>query len=50
MATDPVCGKTVNEEEAVAKGLTYQLEDKTYYFCSRSCKVKFSTEPKAYVA
>jgi YHS domain-containing protein len=49
VAIDLVCGKTVNEAEAVEQGLTYEYKGKTYYFCSRTCKVEFSTEPKAFL-
>ena len=42
MATDPVCGMEVNEEEAAA---TYEYQGKTYYFCAVGCKDKFAQDP-----
>jgi len=38
MARDPVCGMYVDEEHAA---FTAEIEGKTYYFCSESCKLTF---------
>lgn len=46
MATDPVCGMTVDEQKAAA---TVTYEGKTYYFCSGICKVKFEQSPWLYI-
>ncbi len=44
--TDPVCKMKIDKSKA-----KFSLENKggTYYFCSESCKEKFSTEPKKYL-
>lgn len=44
--TDPVCGMSFDEEEAVA---TAELEGDTYYFCSEECKEEFETDPEDFV-
>jgi Cu+-exporting ATPase len=46
MATDPVCGMTVDPAKAAGK-----LEHKgaSYYFCSKHCLAKFQAEPSRYV-
>jgi len=41
---DPICGMKVDEKEAEAKGLTVTKNKKKYYFCSLSCKNKFTGE------
>lgn len=46
MATDPVCGMTVDEKKAAA---TATHEGKTYYFCAAACKDKFVKNPKQYL-
>ncbi len=45
MATDPVCGMTVEREKAAA---TSVFDGATYYFCSRGCRLEFETEPKRF--
>jgi uncharacterized membrane protein YraQ (UPF0718 family)/YHS domain-containing protein len=40
MASDPICGMSVNEKT----GLTLQKDGKTYYFCSRHCVEKFAAQ------
>jgi len=45
MATDPVCGMTV--EPASAAG-TAEHEGRVYYFCSTHCHDKFIADPAAY--
>ena len=42
MATDPVCGMTVEREKAAA---TLDLDGVTYYFCSKGCRAEFAGEP-----
>ncbi len=45
-ATDPVCGMTVDEADAVA---TVEHGGKTYYFCSTDCAEEFRENPEDYV-
>lgn len=45
MARDPVCGMQVDERHATG---TSEYKGKTYYFCSRGCKVAFDQNPRAY--
>jgi len=44
MAIDPVCGMTVDEQQAPA---TAVHEDTTYYFCAPGCKRTFEKDPVA---
>lgn len=46
MAIDLVCGMTVDEKKAPAKS---EYKSKTYYFCSRGCKVAFDKDPEKYI-
>src|SRR4030088_885591 len=46
VATDPVCGMTVNPATATIKS---EHEGRTYYFCSAGCKAAFDKEPSKYV-
>ncbi|HSN40546.1 MAG TPA: heavy metal translocating P-type ATPase [Burkholderiales bacterium] len=46
MATDPVCGMTVDEKSAAT---TRVHAGTTYYFCSARCGVKFEANPAAYL-
>jgi len=39
--SDPMCGKAVDPEKALA--LTW--EGKTYYFCSEDCRRRFEQDP-----
>jgi putative ABC transport system ATP-binding protein len=45
MATDPVCGMTVERERAAA---TLERGSETYYFCSKGCRAEFEAEPKRF--
>lgn len=45
MATDPVCGMTVDEKEAAAK---VEYLGNTYYFCSTDCHKTFTAAPQKY--
>ena len=45
MAKDPVCGMTVDEDNAAA---TVEHEGTTYYFCSQDCAEEFSENPEDY--
>ncbi len=46
MATDPVCGMTVDENKAAAK---VEYKGNTYYFCSMHCQKAFTADPPKYV-
>jgi len=45
MATDPVCGRTVDKSRS-----KFQSEHmgKTYYFCKNTCKENFDSNPMRY--
>ena len=45
MATDPVCGMSVDEKSAPAQT---NYRGKTYYFCSKECKASFEADPAKY--
>jgi Cu+-exporting ATPase len=45
-ALDPVCRTKIKKRNAIVK-LKYR--DKTYYFCSSSCKKTFREMPKKYL-
>ncbi len=46
MVKDPVCGMEIDPNSAAAK---FDVEGKTYYFCSMGCKKSFEKEPQKYV-
>jgi Cu+-exporting ATPase len=43
---DPVCGMTVDPQEAAGKA---DYEGNTYYFCSKGCAQRFSKEPAKFL-
>jgi Cu+-exporting ATPase len=43
---DPVCGMTVEPEEAVG---SHEYDGKTYYFCNPACLERFRANPEHYV-
>ena len=43
--TDPVCGMQVTESESAERS---DYQDRTYYFCSRDCRVAFEKSPEPY--
>ena len=45
MATDPVCGMSVDRAKAVAG----EWSGQTYYFCSRGCKAEFMVDATTFV-
>jgi Cu+-exporting ATPase len=47
LATDPVCGMSVNPQKAKA---TREHAGKTYYFCCEGCAKKFGDAPAKYLA
>jgi len=46
---DPVCGMTVDLEEARGKGLTLTHEGTEYAFCGKGCLLEFRNDPKQYL-
>ncbi len=46
MATDPVCGMTVEREKAAA---AVELNGTTYYFCARGCRDEFEQAPSQFL-
>lgn len=45
-AIDPVCGMTVEEDQAAA---TLEHGGTTYFFCSVDCREEFEENPEDYV-
>src|ERR1700730_10654757 len=43
---DPVCGMTVNPEDAAG---SYEYNGRTYYFCSTHCLQKFREDPERFL-
>lgn len=46
MATDPVCGMDVDEDDPAA---VHEYQGKTYYFCAPGCNNKFEQGPEEYL-
>ena len=46
---DPICDMIVSVAEARDQGLTLEMADREYAFCSHACLVKFSKAPQSYV-
>ena len=42
---DPVCGMTVDPDEAREKGLTHTHEGTEYAFCGKGCLLEFRDDP-----
>ena len=47
---DPICDMVVELADAREQGLTMELGDREYAFCSHGCLVKFAKTPRTYVA
>jgi len=47
---DPVCGMTVEIEEARAKGLSTEHVDREYVFCGKGCFLDFREDPNRYLS
>lgn len=45
MATDPVCGMTIEREKAISA----EWEGQTYYFCARGCRDEFLANPAQFL-
>ncbi len=43
---DPVCGMDVDTKDAQH---TAEYKGKTYYFCSRGCRLDFEEDPEKYL-
>jgi len=46
---DPVCGMTVDVEQARAKGLTLEFEGREYAFCGKGCLLEFRDDPDTFL-
>jgi Cu+-exporting ATPase len=46
MATDPICGMTVDPKSADG---THEHNGQTYYFCSQHCVTQFKKDPARFV-
>ena len=46
---DPVCGMTVDQDEARPKGLTLSHEGTEYAFCGKGCLLEFRDDPARYL-
>ncbi len=49
-AVDPVCGMTVNPDDARDRGLHVRHENVDYFFCGKGCKLDFQEDPARYLA
>lgn len=47
MTKDLVCGMDVDERKVTQKSV---VNGKTYYFCSKTCKVEFDKDPQKYIS
>jgi Cu+-exporting ATPase len=47
---DPVCGMSVDPEDARDRGLHVRHADVDYFFCGRGCKLDFQEDPARYLA
>jgi YHS domain-containing protein len=48
-ALDPVCGMTVDVQEARTRGLALIHANVDYYFCGKGCKLDFQEDPDRYL-
>ena len=47
---DPVCGMTVDINDARKKGLASEYAGREYVFCGKGCFLEFRDEPETYLA
>lgn len=47
---DAACGMMIDKAKSIAGGHTLTRDGVTYYFCSESCKKKFTAQPERYLA
>jgi RND family efflux transporter MFP subunit len=45
---DPVCGMAVDQGGSKGAGLTSDYRGKTYFFCTKECKLEFDKSPQQY--
>jgi Cu+-exporting ATPase len=46
---DPVCGMSVDIEEALGRDLHVRHDGVDYYFCAKGCKLDFQEDPAKYL-
>ena len=46
---DPVCGMTVDLEQARGKGLVREHGGREYGFCGKGCYLEFGDDPEAFL-
>ena len=46
---DPVCGMTVDIEQARANGLIAEHDGRAYVFCGKGCMLEFRDDPDQYL-
>ena len=46
---DPVCGMTVDPDDAAQKGLTLTYQGVEYAFCGKGCLLEFRDDPDKYL-
>lgn len=46
---DPVCGMTVDVNQARANGLTLTHDGREYAFCGKGCLLEFRDDPAKYL-
>lgn len=46
---DPVCGMTVDPDQARDKGLTVTYEGVEYAFCGKGCLLEFRDDPEQFL-
>jgi YHS domain-containing protein len=49
-AEDPVCGMTVDPEQARAKGLATTYQGRECVFCGKGCVLEFRDDPETFLA
>ena len=47
---DPICDMVVDVAEARDQGLTLELGEREYAFCSHGCLLTFAKSPRTYIA
>ena len=46
---DPVCGMTVNVDDARRKSLSQQYDGREYVFCGKGCFLEFRDDPEPFL-
>ena len=46
---DPVCGMTVDLEQARVKGLVREYAGREFGFCGKGCYLEFGDDPEAFL-